>query len=260
MTGDAVPVHPAGGSFAVWKKANVNMIHEEAQKMPGGIGRGGVARKASEIWKAMSEADKAPWQAKFQEQLLAYKKYKASDAYVKPEKKFTNREHATMEKDADAEKKKLMKKMEKHAKKLEPADVVEGEEEDEGNGQEKNDAAVLTEASPSKKQKHMASSEENLTDGDVAVVGDDRDEEEEDVEALGVASPAKKMKVMASSQENTPEKDVAVLAAAKREGLHLKLKAMMGNPKIASKGSQVLLDALRNSHGKVPEAKRALLK
>merc|ERR1719345_96411 len=78
---------PAGGAFGEWRFVNFKMIQEEAAKMPGGIGRGGVAKKAGEMWKAMSEAEQAPWQKKFQEHQVAFQKYKASDSYQAPEKK-----------------------------------------------------------------------------------------------------------------------------------------------------------------------------
>eukprot|EP00746_Dinoflagellata_sp_MGD_P141843 gnl/MRDRNA2_/MRDRNA2_74876_c0_seq3.p1 gnl/MRDRNA2_/MRDRNA2_74876_c0~~gnl/MRDRNA2_/MRDRNA2_74876_c0_seq3.p1 ORF type:complete len:103 (+),score=25.54 gnl/MRDRNA2_/MRDRNA2_74876_c0_seq3:62-370(+) len=42
---------PAGGGFGIWKAANFDMLVAEAKKMPSGIGKGGVFKKASEIWK-----------------------------------------------------------------------------------------------------------------------------------------------------------------------------------------------------------------
>jgi len=76
------------------------------------------------------------------------------------------------------------------------------------------------------------------------------DEEDSDAVAKAVVSPLKKRK-----SENSD----SLMDVAKKEGLHMKLKAMLDNPKIASLGSQALLDALRAAGGKVPDAKKALL-
>merc|ERR1711957_898898 len=59
--------------------------------------------------------------------------------------------------------------------------------------------------------------------------------------------------------ETLGEAPPEVLAEATKEGLAIKLKALLENPKLCEKGDQVLLDALRTANGNVVQAKRALL-
>eukprot|EP00746_Dinoflagellata_sp_MGD_P166379 gnl/MRDRNA2_/MRDRNA2_96215_c0_seq1.p1 gnl/MRDRNA2_/MRDRNA2_96215_c0~~gnl/MRDRNA2_/MRDRNA2_96215_c0_seq1.p1 ORF type:complete len:200 (+),score=60.59 gnl/MRDRNA2_/MRDRNA2_96215_c0_seq1:143-742(+) len=109
----------------------------------------------------------------------------------------------------------------------------------------KEDKQKESEAVKKKKSKTLKK-EKDAEDEDA---GAEKDEEEVKA-ALAEASPQKKRKVA------TPD---SVMDEAKQEGLHLKLKGMLENPKIVSKEPQVLLDALRKAGGKVCEAKRFLL-
>jgi len=96
--------------------------------------------------------------------------------------------------------------------------------------------------------------------------GEDEDEGEEDAEdaaaedeVLAMPSPPKKARLSAPSSKGKSEGSEMVLAEAKKEGLALKLKTLMENPKTSGKDAGTLLDALRKADGKVVEAKKALL-
>eukprot|EP00932_Pfiesteria_piscicida_P009301 SRR837773.20009.p2 GENE.SRR837773.20009~~SRR837773.20009.p2 ORF type:complete len:317 (-),score=181.91 SRR837773.20009:107-967(-) len=66
--------------------ANRATLAEQAAK-EGMTGVTAVTKKASEVWKTMSDADKAPWEKKFKDAQAAYEAYKNSDGFVAPEKK-----------------------------------------------------------------------------------------------------------------------------------------------------------------------------
>jgi len=77
---------PAGGAFGQWLNANRTNLAEQAKK-DGLTGVTAVSKKAGEVWKTMSAADKAPWEKKFKEAQAAFNAYKSSDSYVAAEKK-----------------------------------------------------------------------------------------------------------------------------------------------------------------------------
>jgi len=136
---------------------------------------------------------------------------------------------------SDAEKKtfqdKYLQKVEEYKVALEEykKNLPEDANDDEEDGDEE-DEHEESESPPKKSRKAGAKTDED--------------------EVLAGASPQKKRKVANLD---------SLMDVAKKEGLHTKLKAMLDNPKLASKGSQVLLDALREAGGKVPDAKRSLL-
>ena len=54
--------------------------------MPSGMGRGGVAKKASDIFSKMSEVERALWHTKLREHQATYRKYKCfSDLFMHSE-------------------------------------------------------------------------------------------------------------------------------------------------------------------------------
>jgi len=100
---------------------------------------------------------------------------------------------------------------------------------------------------------------------DAAENDEDEEDGEEDVEddaaddVLEVPSPAKKARVSTSSLKGTTEASEKALAEAKNEGLAIKLKSLMENPKMSGKDAGTVLNALRKAGGKVVDAKKALL-
>ena len=77
---------PAMGAYGQWINANRASFAEQAAK-DGLTGFGAAAKKGSEVWKGMGDADKAPWEQKYKEAQAAYQAYKCSDGFVASEKK-----------------------------------------------------------------------------------------------------------------------------------------------------------------------------
>ena len=80
-----------------------NEKREEFKKQAvaaGDTGFGGPAKIASAAWKAMSDADKAPYEARYQEAKAKHDECKASADYVKPERKQKKGEKPQKDKDA----------------------------------------------------------------------------------------------------------------------------------------------------------------
>jgi len=94
---------PAGGAYGQFMNANRTSLAEQAAK-EGMTGVTAVTKKASEVWKSMTDEEKAPWEAKFKEAQAAYTAYKDSDSFVPPEKKRGKKEEKK-EKDPEAPKK-----------------------------------------------------------------------------------------------------------------------------------------------------------
>jgi len=225
---------PAGGAFGEWRAANFEMLTKEAAKMPGGIGRGGVAKKGGEIWKTMSEKEKAPWNKKFEEHTKAFQKYKESDSYHAPEKKQKKKDKSGKgqldESDADAPTpSKMSKKEAKEMKKF-------------GSGS-RNAIQLVKDRLNAVRAKVKAANPGKT-------IAELSDEIKEAWDALPMSEK------QLGEDEEDPDRDV--LAVAEKEGLELKLKTMMANPNISG-DAQTLLDALRKAGGKVSDAKRALL-
>lgn len=65
------PKRPAGGAYGVWMAANRPTI---VKSLPAGHKITDVAKKGGELWKVLSDAEKAPFQAEFEEKMKAYKK------------------------------------------------------------------------------------------------------------------------------------------------------------------------------------------
>jgi len=96
---------PAGGAYGQFMNANRTSLAEQAAK-EGLTGVTAVTKKASELWKAMTDEEKAPWEAKFKEAQAAYMAYKDSDSFVPPEKKEKRgKKEEKKEKDPEAPKK-----------------------------------------------------------------------------------------------------------------------------------------------------------
>jgi len=76
---------PAGGAFGAWMSENRTAIANQV-KAEGGKGLEDIAKKASALWGLMSESEKKPWLAKYEEQKAAYEKYQeALDYEEEPE-------------------------------------------------------------------------------------------------------------------------------------------------------------------------------
>ena len=89
---------PAGGAYGQW----VNQMRKE------GLGKACpvVAKKASIMWKEMSDADKAPFQKAYEAQKASYDTYKAFESFEPPAKRGRTGDYKPpkKEKDADAPK------------------------------------------------------------------------------------------------------------------------------------------------------------
>jgi len=98
------PKKPVGGAYGVF----TNEKRDEFKKQAASAGDksfGGPAKLASAAWKALSDAEKAPYQQKYEEAKAAHDAYKASDSYVAPEKKAKRGDkEKKAEKDKDAPK------------------------------------------------------------------------------------------------------------------------------------------------------------
>jgi len=104
-------------SYFMW----FNSAREQICKDLGTKTLGVVGKKAGEMWKAMSPAAKAPWEAKAKEQREAFDKFKATDAGQKAlEEKQAERKDAKQEK-MQKNAKKAAKAVEKDEKLKKPA-------------------------------------------------------------------------------------------------------------------------------------------
>lgn len=86
MADTQVVKKPAGGAFGQFLNANRPSLAERATK-EGLKGFSAVSKVASQAWKELSDADKAPYEVKFKEAQAAYGAYKKSDGFVAPVKK-----------------------------------------------------------------------------------------------------------------------------------------------------------------------------
>jgi len=93
---------PAGGAFGQWMNVNRASLAEQAAK-DGMTGMTAATKKAGEVWKKMSAADKEPWEKKFKEAQAAFEAYKNSDGFVAPEKKEKRGKGDDKKKKKDAE-------------------------------------------------------------------------------------------------------------------------------------------------------------
>jgi len=196
------------------------------------MGKGGVAKKASEIWKAMSEVDKAPFQTKFNEQLAAFREYQQSDSYVKPErqaKRNRGEKKSKKQKDPNAPKKlcggaygifasevraritadnpgKAVSVVAKAIKAEYDALSADQKKGYQAQYEEKKAAYQVAFQEYCEKKKLEPTAEEGSEDGEDAEEsedGEDAEEKEDDVDAvvLSEATPQKKRKVETSPQK-----------------------------------------------------------
>jgi len=92
------PKKPAGGAYGCFMAANRAAFQKES---PGSVA--GVAKLAGAKWKALSEAEKAPYEKDYQEKLVAYKE--AMKSYVPPAGAGQEDEGEDEDDDDDAEEK-----------------------------------------------------------------------------------------------------------------------------------------------------------
>lgn len=96
---DAAVKKPVGGAYGTF----MNEKREEFKKQAAAAGDktfGGPAKLASAAWKAKSDAEKAPYQKRYEEAKAKWDAYKDSDDYVAPEKKAKKEEKGKKDKDA----------------------------------------------------------------------------------------------------------------------------------------------------------------
>ena len=72
------------GAFGVWKSQNSDFTHEKALEQGGKLGKAGFMKMAGELWRQMSEEEKAPWQRMYEENWQAFAEFKKSDSYTPP--------------------------------------------------------------------------------------------------------------------------------------------------------------------------------
>jgi hypothetical protein len=77
---------PVGGAYGVFLAEKREEFTKQAAAA-GEKGVTGVAKRAGAAWTALSDAEKAPYEAKYQAKKTEYDSFKSSDAYVAPEKK-----------------------------------------------------------------------------------------------------------------------------------------------------------------------------
>lgn len=120
--------------------------------------------------------------------------------------------------------------------------------------QEKKAAFELAMKEWKEKQGDAAEEAEDDENGE-----DDAEDADDHKDVLEVPSPAKKARVSAPTSKGKTEASEKVLDEAKKEGLALKLKSLLDNPKMSGKDAGAVLEVLRKAGGKVVEAKKALL-
>lgn len=107
MADTQVVKKPAGGAFGQFLNANRPSLAERATK-EGLKGFSAVSKVASQAWKELSDAEKAPYEVKFKEAQASYGAYKKSDGFVAPvkkEKKSKRGKDGKKKKDPEAPKK-----------------------------------------------------------------------------------------------------------------------------------------------------------
>jgi len=254
------PKKPVGGSFGVFMSENRPKFLEACK---GKTGKCAAIKMGGEAWKSISEAEKAQFQEKYEAKMAQFKKDMAAFIEAGGEKtkgaqglrRERKRAKEGKAKDANATRKPtgggfgvfLAENRATITKKCAGLPAVAVTKEASTQWQALSDEAKkpFQDKFLIKMEEYKAASEEykaNLPE-------EDSEADEEVIDA--VVSPLKKRK-SAEGSDN-------VMDDAKKEGLHIKLKAMLENPKISSKGSQFLLDALREAGGKVADAKRAIL-
>ena len=232
-----------------------------------------VAKLGGSIWKAMSEADKAPYLKKFEDAKAKYEKDFAAfiaaggvktkgitalraekrKARLKPKKPAGGAYGCFLAKHRPAFMKDLKLASAKW-KALSEAEKAPFEEEYETKRKAYFDA-MKSYAPPAGAE---AKEDEDEDDDDA------EEEEEEEEEALPPSKKARKAEAPPAKKEKTTDAMVAlsddILAEAKNKGLDLKLKAMMRLPKVVEKkiNAKTALKAFEQADGKAVAAKKAL--
>jgi len=267
---------PAGGAFGEWRTANFAEIQEKAAAKPGGVGRGGVAKVASEMWKQMSESEQAPWQKKFQEHAAAFAAYKSSDAYVKVPGAAALRTQKRKLKEDPKRVAKLAKKNDPNRPKRpaggafgcflarnrsvfqkecagKPAMAVTKLASEKWKVLSALDKKPFEEEFHAKQKEFQEAMKSYVPPAGAAPEADDEDEkgeedekeeededEEEEEEESAASPPAKKAKTSGKAEAKTSGNADAslesVLVQAHKAGLKLKLTTLLARPEIAATG------------------------
>lgn len=184
-----------------------------------------IATKLGELWKAMSDADKAPWNEKARKATTEYeekkKVWEATPEFIE----FSKVEKEQKEKD-------------KEEKAKEKAEAKEAAKEEKAAEREAKKAA--TEASPKKE----SATKRKATDGE------------------GSSPEAKKAKVGKAGKAAKPQApviDADVLKKAESLGLAANLMNLISRPEVSLFPHAKLLAALEKSDGLVNKAKHVLL-
>jgi len=281
------PKKPAGGAFGQF----MNVKRADFVKQLPGKAVSEVSKLAGSTWKALSEAEKAPYQKKYEDAKAQYEKDFAAfiaaggvkakgAAALRSEKKkakagkkakdplkpkspvggafgcFLNKHRPDFMKESQGQPITAITKLASTKwKALSEADRAPFEAE----YQKKK--AAYAEAMKSYVPPAGAAVEEESEDEDE----NEEDEEEEEEEGGKPSPPLKKAKTAeappAKKANVTGALGADILAEAKKKGLDLKLKALMQNPKMAEKkiDASAALKALEKADGKTVAAKNALL-
>lgn len=227
------PKQPAGGAFGSFMAAKRSDFQAKCPGKPVSV----VMQLASETWKKLSVAEKAPYEktfadakAKYIEDLAAFTaaggvKTKGPGALRKEKKLMKLRGSGDAEIMALAKQENLDAKLKKLMTELGIRDVFKALQDAQGS---------------------IKGAKRILLGGVASEGGDNEDE-----------SPPKRAKVAGASK---PE-DADIMAQAKKGNLHMKLQKLMDLPKVTEKqlDTSTVFQALQDAAGSVVAAKRALL-
>ena len=273
------PKKPAGGAYGQF------MIQKRAEftKQLQGKPVSEVAKLGGSIWKAMSEADKAPYLKKFEDAKAKYEKDFAAfiaaggvktkgitalraekrKARLKPKKPAGGAYGCFLAKHRPAFMKDLKLASAKW-KALSEAEKAPFEEEYETKRKAYFEAMKSYVPPAGAEAKEDEDEDDDDAEEEEEEEEEDEEEEAKEEEALPPSKKARKAEAPPAKKEKTTDAMVAlsddILAEAKNKGLDLKLKAMMRLPKVVEKkiNAKTALKAFEQADGKAVAAKKAL--
>lgn len=263
---------PVGGAFGAFLNEKRDAFKKEAVAA-GDTSFGAVGKMASVAWKAMDDKAKAVYQKQYEDAAKKFQEYKASDAYVAPEK-HDKREKKPV-KDADAPKKLVggaygVFMNERRAEFT--AQAAATGDKSFGGGAKLASAAWkgLAEAEKAKFEERFQGLKRKYEE-DFAAYNASKPEvdtttvaAESPVKAKSPGRPRKAAKTDANAKKPTAaavQLDAALLEVAQRKGLKAALENLAARSDIVAAGldGAKLLDALGAANGLVNKAKAALL-
>lgn len=262
---------PVGGAYGVFLSEKREEFKKEAEKAGEGIT--GVTKRAGAAWKALSDAEKAPYEEKYKGKKAEFDAFKSTDAYVAPERKAKKgAREAKPAKDKDAPKRPAGGAygifMNEKREEFKQQAVAKGENPVTGTA--KLGAAAWKAVGEAEKatyeEKYKAAKEKY--DNDMAAYRLSKPEEPEPAagkkrgSGASAAAPAPKRKAVRTSKAPAgAELDAAVLKEADGLGFRGPLENLANRKAIVDAGfdGPKLLRALRASGGLVNKAQYALL-